>query len=488
MSGGDTGAEDTLESDADFLAYQAKASSVAGELFGLWDYDPDDMLNGVKTNRKRRRTSKRTGKAASAGRDGGDAPGGGGAAEDGDGNGGGDDDDDADKLVPDFVSRAEADTEDDLADDEEAPTTDEGRELSVVNETTIPGLVPATPHIFMKNIVMVCTTGQLINLSWVMQHSTRFGFSRNEKRFAATTFRCMSPRSSTLAFSSGKFVNTGAQQIEDSRLSIERMIAIIRDLRDENGVAPYASLRVRTVSVPNVVGSTRVPFRINLRALARYDFVRYVSDEFVGAIVTVSQISTARRDLNTKALVFESGNLVIMGARSRDHVASVYKLIYQYIARAAVQDELPIAMRVTKSQRRRAESDQRKIAALPAGAKNVIAISPSFQADEFQRVNSGRETARQALARERVATGTGDLSNVNKRQHNLIALASMQTHVDGRDRHRRDESQQALLLEASAASDKPTGLELLLGGGAAKKHRIALIDKDEQRTLAIGKN
>lgn len=478
--------KDTLESNSDYRAYMSKLHDIGASDFSAWDFDPMQVVDELNKKKRVRRATmtarRRAGLATSVASNKASAT--------------KDDDDDADndfeqeneddRIIPTFVDEFEHDNEhaDVSTDEAERLRQEEDSQLALmVDETTIPGAIPAVPYIWIKNLVMTCTTDQRLNLNWLLQRGQRYGFSRNERRFVALTMRCLNPRTSTLVFSNGKFVNTGSQKCEDARESIEKMVAIIREMRDEDGCQPYADIRLKKSEVHNVVGSTRVPFRIDLKVLDMLPSVRYVEDEFVGAIVSVSYFSKDPRDAKVKALVFDTGNLVIMGTRSPEHIEDVYKLLYPRVARAAVQNTLPAEFRVTKSQLRRAKSDKRKIDELPSGSRSVIAVDQSFQVQEFQRVNDGRASGRQLLDLDR-AQRAGRLSGIDRNTHNLLALHSMAVHENEQD-HRQmkqlenREHVEQLRVEGLRVQDSSKYAE----GNAPK--RIRQMSKEESAQLYV---
>jgi len=322
---------------------------------------------------------------------------------------------------------------------------------AIISASTLPGMLQSLPLIWIQNLVVTAFSEMYVNIEHLIPHLMPYGVYQNKRRFVAMTQRTCHPRSSTLAFGNGKFVNTGSQTEKAALASIEAFVAKIASVETQITpgvfVRPYAEMRIRKCTVHNMVGSTRTPFSIDLHALARYPFVKYYEKLFVGAIVTVAGISNQPEDRDVKALVFRSGSVVITGTKTTSHISAVNRMIYPYLARCAVQTGLPAEMRATKTRQRRFEADKRKAKALPADSQSVIQIDPNYLVDEFRAVNSNRETAQQALARERERFA-GDLSQIPTATMNLIAMSSMyeRTRAETDAEHNRPSQPRAIEL------------------------------------------
>ena len=482
--------EDPLEQNADFKAYVHTLSNIKDGAFDVWDYGFDEAAEEFKARKKRGRKNG-AGSAASGSKR--KRRGGKKAAECDDVNeldlaADEDGDDDDDNVIPTYILDMDENGDDEDDNEPSAPQTLGMPHSRVANEDTIPGYIPALPYIFIKNFVMTCFTGTHINLDWILQRSMRYGFYRNKKKFAALVVRCLTPRTSTLAFFNGKFVNTGAKKESDAELSINRMIKIISNLRDEQGHRPYSDMRIVRKRVHNVVGSTSVPFHIDLKVFARFNFVRYVQDNFVGAIVMLSQIEGVdmQSHRKVKALVFKSGNIVIMGAKSIDHIKSLYCLLYPYLARAAVQDGLPVQFRVRESQLRRTKTELSHIQNNTSDPGSMIAIDQTFQVEEFRRVNENRPSGTRLLELE-AERNPNSLAHIDQRSRNMIAIHTMAEEDYRREAVRSQEALQAASSSSSFRHEPGSGaLTVVIGEQAPAKKRVRFLDPEESRHLALG--
>ena len=351
----------------------------------------------------------------------------------------------------------------------------------IASEQAIPGAVNALPVIWIQNLVVTAFTETFVNLGVLLPHLLHLGVYRNTKRFPALMRRTLAPRSSTLAFSNGKFVNTGSQTVEAARMSIQSLVSAIAavEVQSAPGVyaRPYADMRIRSDRVHNMVGSLTVPFRIDLRALAKQPFVTYFKELFVGAIVTVFGISAAAEDKRVKALVFDY-SVVITGTKTTEHIVRVFQRLYPYLARSAVQSTTPVDGRAANSRKRRVEADVKKAAALTdTSAARMIKISADYLVDEFRAQNDNRETAQQALLRDEAEQrgGAAALPTLMTASRNLVALSSM---------IEKEHTQHALRAAAAAAAPTSKKRRLLIGAAAGETTTPQRVELLEQSAAA----
>ena len=394
-----------------------------------------------------------------------------------------DDDEDENKIMPSYISEAigdDAEPSNITKPDEPIVNPEEDKEYIVKIEEILlreseNGLRPSVPTMFVQNMVATAQTNMFVNIKLLLPHLQRFGVYQNTKRFIAMTQRTRDPRSSTLSFRNGKFVNTGSRTEQDARMSIQSLIDMIASVEFQTSpgvyVRPYADMKIQQCTVHNIVGSTTVPFEIDLSFLAQYEFVYYFKMLFVGAIVSVYGISNQEIDRKVKILVFATGNIVCTGAKTVEHIKLVFELLYPYLSRAALQSTLPPEMRTTKSRKRRLDQDKRKVKALPQGSTSIIKLDADLMIDEYRAINANRETAQQAMDREREQQA-GTLAGLSTQSMNVVAMNSMIV-----EQHRQDAQ-----IEEKART-------LLLTNGSTNMHkertgRIQVMDKITANILA----
>jgi transcription initiation factor TFIID TATA-box-binding protein len=127
--------------------------------------------------------------------------------------------------------------------------------------------------------------------------------------------RIRSPRTTALIFSSGKMVCTGAKSEEDSIQAARRYARVIQKL---GFPAKFLDFKIQ-----NMVGSADVHFKIQLEALAlkHATYCSYEPELFPGLIYRIIQPKIV-------LLIFNSGKVVLTGAKERREIHEAFKLIY----------------------------------------------------------------------------------------------------------------------------------------------------------------
>jgi len=382
----------------------------------------------------------------------------GGAGDDDDDDDDLEDDDDENKVLPSYVNEEDEEEEIQQPVPQHGPQIDEKfyKEIEeIFKENPLPGMIPTVPVIFIQNMVVTAKTEEPINIKALIPQLIHVGVYQNTKRFVAMTQRTRDPRSSTLCFRNGKFVNTGSRSITDARVSIQ---SLINEIRAANFVTapgcydqPYKHMEIKVCTVHNIVGSTTVMFEINLDALSKYKFVYYFKHLFVGAIVSMYAISQQDRDKKAKALVFETAHVVFTGAKTIEHITDLYMMLYPYLARCAKQTtSAENGGKATKTRTRRVEADKKKASSFAQGSDSVIALDASYLVGEWKTVNDNRESSEMILEREREKKA-GTLSGMSATMKNEIAMNSMKEfskHQEERQTESRKPKKQRLL-EAS---------------------------------------
>lgn len=392
-----------------------------------------------------------------------------------------DDDDDENKVAPSYEN--EEDNEDNVAETatfDEAPRKEKKidenfyKEIEeIFRENPLPGMIPTVPVMFIQNMVVTAKTEQPINIKALIPFLIRIGVYQNTKRFVAMTQRRRDPRSSTLCFRNGKFVNTGSRNINDARVAIQSLIDEIKNVEFETSPGcfdrPYSEMEIKVCTVHNIVGSTTVPFEINLDALSKYKFVDYFKHLFVGAIISMYEITQQERDRKAKALVFETAHVIFTGAKTIDHTTELYMVLYPYLARCAKQTSSSSnGGKATKTRTRRVEADKKKASAFSNDSESVIPIDAAYLVDEWKVVNDNRESIETILERERQRK-QGTLAGLTKTMKNEIAMHSMKEFAMNQQAQQRE-------------NNDPKKRRLLEGG--AEKLKTQIMTKEDAKLLA----
>ena len=138
----------------------------------------------------------------------------------------------------------------------------------------------------VENVVATATLGQKIDLLAIMK-----GFRNTEynpKKFPGLVFRLRKPKTTTLIFSTGKMVCTGAKSEKMARSAVERVVGELKD----KGI--FILGKPETV-IQNIVATANVHGNVDLEAAADIlDNVMYEPEQFPGLIYRMGDRARAR--------------------------------------------------------------------------------------------------------------------------------------------------------------------------------------------------
>ena len=138
----------------------------------------------------------------------------------------------------------------------------------------------------------------------------------NPEQFPGLILKIPDPKVSSLVFSSGKLVITGAKSTETVTAGVERMMSILRSVDTVIEEEPE-------IIVQNIVASGNFNKRaINLELAALWlETSMYEPEQFPGLIYRLA-------DPKTVLLLFQSGNLVCTGAKTEEQVREAVATTY----------------------------------------------------------------------------------------------------------------------------------------------------------------
>ena len=157
----------------------------------------------------------------------------------------------------------------------------------------------------VENVVATATLGQKLDLLAIMEvfRNTEY----NPKKFPGLVFRLRKPKTTTLIFSTGKIVCTGARSEKMARSAVERVVGELKD----KGILILG--KPETV-IQNIVATANVHGNVDLEAAADIlDNVMYEPEQFPGLIYRMG-------DPKVVILIFASGKLVCTGGKSEEMV------------------------------------------------------------------------------------------------------------------------------------------------------------------------
>jgi transcription initiation factor TFIID TATA-box-binding protein len=157
----------------------------------------------------------------------------------------------------------------------------------------------------IQNVVASATLDQKINLLDIMKIFRNVEY--RPKRFPGLVFRLKRPKTTTLIFSTGKMVCTGAKSEKQARNAIKK---VVKELKT-NGIIILGKPKI---VIQNMVASANLHGKIDLETAADImDNVMYEPEQFPGAIYRMTEPKVV-------LLLFASGKLVITGAKREEHV------------------------------------------------------------------------------------------------------------------------------------------------------------------------
>ena len=168
------------------------------------------------------------------------------------------------------------------------------------------------PIVEIVNVVASASVGQKIDLLEITKAFPEAEY--NPSQFPGLVFRLKSPRTATLIFSSGKFVCTGSKSEETA---ISAIHIVIQQLRK----AKIKIKKKAIITIQNIVASVDLCGGVHLSMAARsLPRSMYEPEQFPGVIHRMI-------DPKTVTLIFMSGKLVCVGARTESEVhRSVHNL------------------------------------------------------------------------------------------------------------------------------------------------------------------
>ncbi|CAI9095528.1 OLC1v1031509C1 [Oldenlandia corymbosa var. corymbosa] len=171
------------------------------------------------------------------------------------------------------------------------------------------GIVP-TP----QNVVSTVNLGCKLDLKSIASQARDAKYA--PERFCALSMKIADPKTTALIFASGKMVCTGAKSEHQSKAAAEKFVRIIQELG-------FPEAQFSDFKIQNIVCSCDVKFPIRLDGLANSEAgsSTYEPERFPGLTYRMKQPKVVVR-------IFQSGKLVITGAKTRDEIYAAFEKIY----------------------------------------------------------------------------------------------------------------------------------------------------------------
>jgi transcription initiation factor TFIID TATA-box-binding protein len=169
------------------------------------------------------------------------------------------------------------------------------------------------PQVEIQNVVATADLNQRLVLEAILEVTPCARF--NPERFPGLVYRLKKPSTTTLLFSSGKMVCTGAKSVRSAKAAIARIVSELKG----NGVIIIAD---PTVKIQNIVASGDLYGAIDLENVAERLFrTMYEPEQFSGLVYRMTKPEAV-------LLIFASGKIVCTGAKTETDVKlAVEKLL-----------------------------------------------------------------------------------------------------------------------------------------------------------------
>jgi len=157
----------------------------------------------------------------------------------------------------------------------------------------------------IENVVATADLNQHLDLDAILKVTP--GAKYNPQRFPGLVYKLKKPKTTTLLFTSGKMVCTGARSVKSAKTAIAQ---VIKELMDQ-GIIIIAK---PDVEIENIVATGDLRGTIDLEIVAERLFKTiYEPEQFPGLIYYMNEPKAV-------LLVFASGKIVCVGAKTETDV------------------------------------------------------------------------------------------------------------------------------------------------------------------------
>ena len=175
----------------------------------------------------------------------------------------------------------------------------------IVEGEKVESMPQTKPIVSIENVVASASVDQKMDLNEITR--TFPDVEYHPDQFPGLVFRLKSPKTTTLIFTSGKMVCTGAKSEELSRKAVQTVVQRLR----KGGIKVKKDA---VVEIQNIVASINLGGKIHLEQAARtLPRSMYEPEQFPGLIHRML-------DPKTVILLFSSGKLVCTGAKKEPDV------------------------------------------------------------------------------------------------------------------------------------------------------------------------
>ncbi|WP_086637275.1 TATA-box-binding protein [Methanonatronarchaeum thermophilum] len=172
------------------------------------------------------------------------------------------------------------------------------------------------PKIKIENVVASTSFDQEIDLDKIYNDFEDAEY--NQEKFPGVVYRLTEPKTAALIFSSGKLVCTGAKNVDDVEVAVDKVIKKLK------GAGVDIKNKPKTV-VQNIVASANLDHPLNLNQIAigfGLENVEYEPEQFPGLVYRLEEPKVV-------LLLFGSGKIVCTGGRKPEDCEKGVKKVKQ---------------------------------------------------------------------------------------------------------------------------------------------------------------
>ena len=171
--------------------------------------------------------------------------------------------------------------------------------------STVERVPQAKAIISIENVVATATVRERLDLNLIVQRFSEVKYDPTS--FPGLVFKLKNPKTTTLIFTSGRFVCTGARSEEQAY----RAVKLVAQKLKQKGIEVHDEPEV---TIQNIVGTASLGGGVNIEDAARIlKRSMYEPEQFPGLVYRMD-------DPHTVFLIFSSGKLVCTGAKKEAEV------------------------------------------------------------------------------------------------------------------------------------------------------------------------
>ena len=178
----------------------------------------------------------------------------------------------------------------------------------------------------INNIIISANFGCSLNLKSLALKIKNAEYNSNKS--SSLILKSKNANITATIFSSGKMVCTGAKSEKESKTACIKFSKIVNkagfnyELRDYKIQNIIASYDVKfSISLPDIHSRINILINDNLKKLGSESYCKYNKDEFPRIIFYIDESKI-------NLLIFESGKIVISGAKKRKEINDIFKNIF----------------------------------------------------------------------------------------------------------------------------------------------------------------